>query len=288
MNSVFLIGATGHVGKHLMTELAPDHAAGRLQVKVGVRSAISAKAVEDAGLVPVSFDLSDFSRFDAALEGISTVFLLRPYTLNQLIYGKQVIDAARRVGVRTIVTIGAFGSPDTPWPVIGWNFLVEAYAERSGMAWTHLRPNYFMDNVPQQRIAATATIYNRVVPPVSWISSEDIAAVAAVVLREPTAHAGQAYNLASEALDIRQIAQLFSDITGRQHSVVSAPPEVVMDRLLAQGREREYAQALIDYIDAVNAGKVPEVADVFDTVERLTGRPAISWEQFIKQHLDQL
>jgi uncharacterized protein YbjT (DUF2867 family) len=271
------------VGTSLLRELASDHAAGRLDVRVGARSRDSEEMISRAGLVPVRFDLADFESFDKSLSGADVIFLLRPYTLRQLMYGKQVVDSARRVGAKHIVTVGAFGNPDTPWPIIGWNFLVESYAERSGLGWTHLRPNYFMDNVLQQRDPASATIFNRVTRPVSWIASEDIAAVAAAILRDPEAHAGKAYPLASVAADISHIAGICTEVSGREHKVVVAPPEIVMERLLAQGREPEYAQALLDYIDAVNAGRVAEVADTFDTVERVIGRPATTWRQFLEK-----
>jgi uncharacterized protein YbjT (DUF2867 family) len=283
--TAFLMGATGHVGKALMAELAPDHAAGRLEVQVGVRSAASRALAEGAGLAAVDFDFADRSRFDAVLKGVDTVFLLRPYTLSQLIYGKQVIDAARRSGVGHVVTIGAYGAPDTPWEVIGWNFLVEAYAERSGLGWTHLRPNYFMDNILQQRDPATAVIFNRITRPVSWVASEDIAAVAAAVIRDPAAHHGKAYPLAAEAASVQQIADLFTAATGQTHSVGVTPREKMMERLLAQGREPEYAQALVDYVDAVSAGDVPEVADTFATVEEVAGRPATTWRDFLARYV---
>lgn len=279
MQTALLLGATGHVGKALMAELAPDHAAGRLRVKVGARSATSGALVTAAGLEAAAFDFADRVGFDAVLAGVDTVFLLRPYTLKQLIYGKQVIDAAVRAGVGHIVTIGAYGAPDTPWEVIGWNFLVEAYAERSGMGWTHLRPNYFMDNILQQRVGEV--IYNRITRPVSWIASEDIAAVAAAVIRDPILHAGRAYALASHAASVQQIADLFTRVTGRIHSVGVTPREKMMERLLAQGREPEYAMALVDYVDAVSDGRVPEIADTFDTVERVCGRPSTTWEGFL-------
>lgn len=282
--TAFLIGATGHIGTALMRELAPDHAAGRLKVKVGVRSAASRDLATQAGVDAADFDLADFTKFDATLKGADTIFLLRPYTLKQLMYGKQVVDSAKRVGAKSIVTIGAFGRDDTPWPVIGWNFLVESYAERSGMTWTHLRPNYFMDNVLQQRDPASATIFNRIRRPVSWIASEDIAAVAATVIRNPAAHAGKAYPLASFANDVFEIAEFLTEATGRKHSVGTTPPEKMMERLLAQGREPEYAKALVDYIDAVNDGLVPEIADTFTTVEDVVGRPATTWKQFLDKH----
>lgn len=284
-DKVFLIGATGQIGKSLIAELAPDHAAGRLQVTAGVHSERSANLVRESGIDARHFDLDDPASFDAALQGIDSVFLLRPYTLKQMMHGKLVADAAKRVGVKHIVAIGAYGRPETPWPVIAWNFLVEAYIERMGLAWTHLQPNYFMDNVLVQRDRTTNTLYNRITVPVSWIAAADIAAVAAAVLRKPAAHAGKIYPLASEVADVQQIAAYMSEASGQPHSVGITPSEKMMERLLAQGRENEYALALVDYADAVNRGEVPEVANTFDTVERVVGRPAIRFQDFLRRHL---
>ncbi len=283
--TVFLIGATGQIGNSLLDELQADHADRKLRVKVGVHSPRSAEKVRARGLDPHPFDLHRWQDFDAALKGVDSVFLLRPYTLRQMMMGKLVADSARRVGVRHVVSIGAYGRPETPWPVIAWNFLVEAYVERLGLGFTHLQPNYFMDNVLVQRDPATNTIYNRITVPVSWIAAADIAAVAAAVLRDPSAHVGKTYPLASEAASVAQIAQWCTEATGQPHSVGITPREKMMERLTAQGREPEYALALVEYVDAVSRGEVPEIADTFDTVEHITGRPAIRFRDFLSSRL---
>jgi uncharacterized protein YbjT (DUF2867 family) len=284
-STILLIGATGHIGNSILDELAPDHAAGRLNVRAGGRSETSRAAIAAKGIEPVAFDLDDTTTFDAALEGVDTVFLLRPYTLRQLMHGKLVTDAARRAGATAIVDIGAYGRRETPWPIIGWNFLVEAYIERSGLSFTHLQPNYFMDNILVQRDPSFDTLYNRLQVPVSWIAAADIAAVAAAVLRNPAAHAGKTYPLASEVADTGQIVRMLGEVTGRPHKLGITPREKMIERLLAQGREAEYAAALVDYVDAVSNGEVPEIADTFDTVRQVTGRNATSFIAFLRDHL---
>ena len=283
--TILLIGATGTIGGKLMQDLAPDHAAGTLIVKAGARSPRSRQSIEQAGLSAVNFDLDDPETFDTALQGVDRIFLLRPYKLRQLMHGKLVTDAARRVGVNHIVNLSAYGRQDTPWSVIGWNFLVEAYIERSGVGYTHLQPNYFMDNILAQWSRETDTLVNRLQAPVSWIAAADIAAGAAAVLRNPAAYAGKTYPLAAEAASPDQIAAMLTDITGRPHKVTIPDQERMMRGLLAQGREPDYAQALIDYLNAVSRGAVPEVADIFNTVEEVTGRPALRFKDFLAQHV---
>lgn len=287
--TVFLIGGTGLIGGSLMHELAPDQRAGNLRVRVGVHSERSRALVESRGFEAVPFDLNRPEGFDAALDGAQRVFVLRPYTLKHMMHGKLVADAAQRVGVQHLVSIGAYGASGTTWPVIAWNFLVEAYVERvalaSGMGWTHLQPNYFMDNVLVQRDPATHTLFNRITVPVSWIASADIAAVAAAVLRDPAPHHGKIYPLASEVASVAQIAGYFSEVTGQPHTVGITPREKMMERLQAQGREPDYAMALVDYVDAVSRGGVPEIADTFDTVERIAGRPATRFRDFLERRL---
>ena len=108
--------------------------------------------------------------------------------------------------------------------------------------------------------------------------------MAAAVIRNPLMHAGQVYPLASVACGIADIADIFTACTGLSHSFASPPIERLKARLAAQGREPDYAQALIDYIEAVSAGRVPEIADIFDTVERVAGRPALTWQDFLERH----
>jgi len=285
MSVAFLIGATGNVGAHLLEELGPDREAGTLHLRVAARSEAAAAKVRAAGAEPVSFDLERPAEFDAALAGSDTVFLLRPYSIRQLIQGKQTIDAARRVGVTHLVVVGAHGRPDTPYPIIGWNFLVEAWAERSGLGWTHVRPNFFMENILIQRDGARGTIANRIAAPVSWVASADIAAVSAAIVRNPTAHRGQAYSIATDARSVEDIAALFTEITGRPHRVEPPSRETMLERLVRGGREPVYAEPLVDYADAINAGLVPEAAATFDTVERIGGRPGMTWERFIRQRV---
>jgi uncharacterized protein YbjT (DUF2867 family) len=219
------------------------------------------------------------------MHGIDTLFMLKPYGLDYLIQSKIVIDAARRAGVGHVVNLGSHGDDDTVWASIGWNRMVEAYLAVSGMEWTHLRPNFFMDNVGPRTDPETRDIRHFFGDnPVSWIAAEDIAAVAAAVLRDVDAHRHAVYPLASEAATVAEIAALISERTGREYRALYVEPEEALAQLQAAGWGSDFAKPFVAYMVAIADGCVPEVADTFDTIAQVTGRPAIGWPEFIARN----
>ncbi len=58
-----------------------------------------------------------------------------------------MVDAAKKAGVKHIVHLGIFGEWDCTDPHFVWHQLIERYIEASGIAWTHLHPNVFMENL---------------------------------------------------------------------------------------------------------------------------------------------
>ncbi|HLY55764.1 MAG TPA: NAD(P)H-binding protein [Stellaceae bacterium] len=280
---LLVIGGTGTVGSNLLRELLPDRE--HLDIVAAARSETSADAVRATGHVPIPMDLKQPKTVLEAMQGVGTVFMLKPYGIDYLIQSKIIIDAAAKAGVAHIVNLGSHGNDDTVWSSIGWNRLVEAYLKCSGVGWTTLRPNYFMNNVGPRTNKATGEIIHYFGDtPVSWIAAEDIAAVAAVVLREPGAHQGKAYPLALDAQSMAGIAGILSEVCGRRYTARYVPPDEAFRQLTSRGWDADFARNFIDYMQAISEGQVAEVAETFDTVERLTGRPALDWRSFAARH----
>jgi NAD(P)H dehydrogenase (quinone) len=65
-----------------------------------------------------------------------------------LVQSKSLIDAAKRNGVQHIVHLGAFTTDhDSYATVFAWHQMIETYLRNSGVAWTNLHPNMFMQNL---------------------------------------------------------------------------------------------------------------------------------------------
>jgi uncharacterized protein YbjT (DUF2867 family) len=281
---ILIMGGTGTIGSHLIRELAQDRQ--RFDLVAAARSDAAAARLRAAGYSTVALDLERNETLLPAMQGVDTLFMLKPYSIDYLIQSKRVIDAAAKAGVRHIVNLGSFGADDTPWTSIGWNRLVEAYLRVSGMGHTTLRHNFFMDNVPARTDRATGRIIHYFGDqPVSWIAAEDIARVAVEVLRRPGNFQGKALPLAAEAATMAQIAAVISRHVGRPFSAVHVPAAPALEQLLARGWQEAFAKPFIDYMDAISSGRVPEVADTATTVQDVTGSPAISWEQFVAGNL---
>jgi uncharacterized protein YbjT (DUF2867 family) len=272
-----------------MQLLADNARAGRVDVLGAARSSGSSDRLRAGGFTPVTFDYDAPETLRPALEGVDAVFLITGYTVDMLVHSKRLLDAAKAAGVRHIVHLGALAPDDTPHAHFAWHQLIERAIESIGFSFTHLRPNFFMNTV----WAGLRHRPDRVVHfvgdhRVSWISAQDIAAVAVEALRDPEAHGGNTYPLAVEALSFAEIAAVLSDVMG--HEVVYRPRSAseLLPILLKQGMDPAYAASLAGGIAAIEAGRMPLVDAVYPTVETITGRTGISWREFAEERKEDL
>ena len=114
------------------------------------------------------------------------------------------------------------------------------------------------------------------------VDARDVAAVAAVALTEP-GHAGAHYDVTGpEALSYHDVAVKLTTALGRPVSYVDAPDGAVRQALLGAGLSPWFADALVGlYQDYRRSGTVGYAAQVTDTIQRLTGRPARSLDDLL-------
>jgi NAD(P)H dehydrogenase (quinone) len=122
---------------------------------------------------------------------------------------------------------------------LAWHQLIEAYIERSGPAYTHLRPASFMQNL--RFIAEPTGVLTHFVGAARphWVDIVDIAEVAATVLRDPGPHAGRAYDLGAEAASLSEVTELLGKVTGLPWRYEAKEPLVFYENMVAAGRNRQ-------------------------------------------------
>jgi uncharacterized protein YbjT (DUF2867 family) len=212
--TVLVLGSTGQVGRLVVKELANSQ---EVNVRITSRRRADVEHLHSEGKDAVYLDLDNPKTFALALAGVDRVFLLTGYTVAMLVQSKTLVDAAKKAGVEHIVHLGIFADWDCTDPHFAWHQLIERYIEASGIAWTHLHPNTFLENLlsffaPKGDVLTVFWEKQRM----GWIAAADIAAIAAKALREgPRKHHGQNYWMSTEALDGPEVAAILSEVTGR-------------------------------------------------------------------------
>lgn len=289
MHRILVTGATGTVGGATMRLLKADADASRITLLGAARSADSAAKLRARGYDPVAFDFDSPDTLRPALKGVDAVFLLTGYSVDMLVQSKRLLDAAKAEGVRHIVHLGALAADDTPFAHFAWHQMIERATEGMGFSWTHLRPNFFMDTVWNGfRHRPDRLVHFVGDQRVSWISSDDMAAVAAEALRDPEAHSGKIYPLAVEALTFAELAEILSDITRKPVEYRPRPAADLFPIMQKQGAEPVYAASLAEGVAATERGQMPLFGAVFDTVEKVTGRKGIGWREFAEARKGEL
>lgn len=279
---ILLTGATGTTGSEIVRELA---AAGAKQVRALVRNAEKAAFIRGAGFEVVEGDFDRPETLGAALAGVERALLLTAPDPRTVEHQRAFIEAAKRAGTRHVVKLSAIGADaNAPDGFTRWHGQAEDLLKASGLAWTMLRPNTFMQNLLGQAraIADGGVIYQPAGDArASFVDARDIAAVAARALVEE-GHEGKSYDVTGpEALSYGEVAEKLSAATGRPVRYVSITPDEFRAGALAAGLPEWLADALGVLNENFAAGKWSQVTNV---VREVGGREPTTFDRFARDH----
>jgi len=283
--TVLVLGASGTIGKQLIKELEGKP----VNVRITSRKQEVVDELCSEGKDCKFLDLDDPRTFALALAGVDRVFLLTGYTVGMLTQSKTLVDAAKKAGVSHIVHVGVFAEWDTTDAHFAWHQMIEKYIEASGIAWTHLHPNMFMDALTSAYLPKylTYTTYwedRRV----GYIASSDIAAVAAdVLVCGPERHAGEHYWLSVESYNGKEIAQLMSEVTGLEIKCEEKGVEEfkqLIEDWISKGADSWYASANIDFVTQMLDGRMSYMSMVQNDIPYILGRPAKTVRQYLAEN----
>ena len=275
---ILITGASGNVGKEVLKQIVPTEANVRAAFQTVTKAAAAPSGVEI-----VTLDYNQPQTLQAALKGVEKVFLVGPATPNLPVLERKAIDEIKRSGVRHVVKLSAMGGRDAIFT--RHHADSEDYIKSSGVAYTFLRPNGFMQNFITYN-GATIKTQNAFYGSqgdgkVSHIDLRDIAAVAVKTLTEG-GHEDKAYTLTGpEALSNARVAEILSEDTGREIKYVDLTAEQFKQALLGAGLPEWSANALVDLQQFYRRGGASAVTR---DVERLLGRKPTSFEQFSRDY----
>jgi NAD(P)H dehydrogenase (quinone) len=279
---ILVMGATGQVGGAVVSELVKY---ANIEVVAAARDVGKAGHL---GVPVVHLDLDKIETFEPALDGVDNVFMATGYTVDMLRQSKDLVNAAKRADVKHIVHLGACGNDDTRVAHYGWHQFIERYIEWSGIRFTHLRPEIFMQNLlgyGGESYVKDGVIKHYVgAARLSWVDCEDVATVAAACLLDPATHAGRTHRLGYEAKTYYELAEAFSEALGQPFSYEPQPPADFLRNVLAAGAEPAYMKCVFDSYTDLSNGKDIGADEVFDNFHVITGRQPKTIAQFAIRH----
>ncbi len=228
---ILVIGATGRQGgasvRHLLDR--------GWQVRALVRDPVApaARALAERGTELVQGDLDEPASIERAMTGVYGVHSVQAYLpkdpQREVRQGTAVIDAAKAAGVRHFVYSSAAGADrHIGFPETESKWTIEAHLRSSGLPSTILRPAYFMDNFTFLRSWIMGGTWTMPLPPVrklQLIATDDIGALVALALEQPSAFIGKALEIAADELTMDEIGEVLSRVTGREVRFSEMPIE---------------------------------------------------------------
>jgi uncharacterized protein YbjT (DUF2867 family) len=233
----------------------------------------------------VGFDFTDPATWAAAFDGVELVFLMRPPHLSNIARDMvPALEAAKRAGVRHMVLLSLQGAERNR---VVPHAKLEAWLRDSGLAWTFVRPSFFMENLSTTH-AVDVREHDRIMVPAgtgrtSFVAASDVAAVAVAALLDPDAHHNRAWTpTGPQALAYDEVAAILTDVLGRP--VRYAKPGAI--RYLrhatgALGMPRAMALVTTAIYTVARLGR----ADGLTTdVRTVTGRDPVAFADWAHEH----
>ncbi len=222
----------------------------------------------------VPLDYTKPAGFPEALKGVETLFLCGPSATpgadKMLI---KLVEQAIDSGVKYFVFIASYPN-------------VMELIKKSGRDYTFLRGNFFMQNFEMYQTKDIRE-HNRLFLPTGkgkapYVDTIDIGQVAAEVIANPADYKKETiYLTGPEALDLHQVADVFSDVLGKKITFSEPGDNEYRKEMKKRGFSEEYVDAMIAVFGKIKKG---EVAQTSEDIEKILGRKPGSLRIYIERN----
>jgi uncharacterized protein YbjT (DUF2867 family) len=276
---ILVTGGTGNSGSEIVEALAGKGVGFRMLARNPAKV-----EVREEGVEIVAGDLGQPRTLEGALRGVEKVLLLAPPVKNQVELETNFVEAAKGAGVRHVVKFSAMtADPKAVSRFPRAHGEVERTIRESGLAWTFLRPTFFMQNLlGLAGMVKGGTIFQPAgASKASFVDTRDIAAVAVSALTEP-GHEGKAYDITGpETLSYEDIAGIFSRVVGRAVKYQDIPPAAARQAMVGMGIPEWNADGINELMDQMRAGAY---AVVSKAVSEIGHKKPTTLEQFVREN----
>lgn len=274
-------GATGGFGSYALDFL--KESVPTADIYALVRSEEKGAALKEAGLNIRIGDYADKESMKQALEGIDRLLFVSGAPGNRQEEHANVVEAAKEAGVAYIAYTSFAGADKATSPLAADHIFTERLIEKSGIAHTFLRNNWYLEN--EMPIAGTALnngkfVYAAENGKTGWALKREYAEVAAKAL------AGTEYpailELSGKPVSYDALAEALKKATGKDFEVVRSDDQGFIDNLVGSGMPQPVAEMFLSFQYDIKNDQLDVVSDDF---EKALGRPLVSLEAGFKELL---
>ena len=283
-STILVTGAAGTVGGEVVRQLSTK---GQFIIRAAARSANNPTLKDLKSVEIVELDYNKPETLATAFKDVNKLFLLTPFQSDMLDLTSNLVNAAKKSGVKYIIKQSVMGADAEPGITPGrLHRQAEKIIEESGIPFSFLRPNFFMQNFVNfysPMIKSQGALYAPAGDgKVSFVDVRDIAAVAVQALISDNQHKGKAYTITGpEVLSYGQTAEILSRELGKGIKYVNIPDEDARKGMKDMGMDDWSANSLMELFDITRKGYASDITSV---VEEFTGRKPISFSQFVKDY----
>ena len=278
---ILITGATGKTGSATAKSLGEKGETFRALI----RNEEKKEGLESLGGEVVIGSIENTEVVNQSMQGVKTVLVLLPNSESQLALEKQLVDSAKQAGVERIVKMSSIeATPDATSPIPKLHLESEEYIKQSGLAWTMIKPNFYMQNL----LASAGTIkeQGKIFLPMGdgktgMIDTTDVGKVLAKVLSED-GHESMNHEITGpEILSFYEVAEIFSQVLGKQVDYVDVPMDAYKETLGQFLTNQWHLDAVIDLFKGIAEGGIEDKTDTFN---ELMGETTKSLSQFLAEN----
>ena len=278
---ILITGATGKTGSATAKSLGEKGETFRALI----RNEEKKEGLESLGGEVVIGSIENTDVVNQSMQGVKTVLVLLPNSESQLALEKQLVDSAKQAGVERIVKMSSIeATPDATSPIPKLHLESEEYIKQSGLAWTMIKPNFYMQNL----LASAGTIKDqgKIFLPMGdgktgMIDTTDVGTVIAKVLSED-GHESMNHEITGpEILSFYEVAEIFSQVLGKQVDYVDVPMDAYKETLGQFLTNQWHLDAVIDLFKGIAEGGIEDKTNTFN---ELTGETPKSLSQFLAEN----
>ena len=278
---ILITGATGAVGSEVVKRLC----AHGVQVRAVTRDPRKAEANRLPHVQFVQGDFEDLDSMRRACSGVDRAFLLTNSTERTEHQQIAFTRVAQQGGVRHIVKLSQLhADTHSPGRFLRYHAAIEAAVQASGLTFTFLRPNLYMQGLLnfRQSIREKSAFFAAAGDArISAVDVRDLADVAVAALTT-SQHDNKIYALTGpDALTFAEMAHQLSEAIGRTITFIDVPPEAMRAALADLGFPAWQADGLLEEFAIYRRG---EAAAVEPGVCEALGRPARSFDEFARDY----